>query len=195
MILIRKNKRPHLLSHICLSPLQLFVLIIFSSKRVLIYNLLSPNRTSLKMSSSASSRANIQKPKNVKPATDPLLEELGYNEYLFKQVATWETPLMYKGGYETGSQNIFVSIEDLSQHLLAVVALNIVTLGIGTIWSTQKRLSRNHEVQMSNNTNLHYENSFRHLLHGENLLTLPEEVTLFSLHNLEKVTLFKGQLF
>ena len=147
------------------------------------------------MSSSASSRANLQKPKNVKPATDPLLEELGYNEYLFKQVATWETPLMYKGGYETGSQNIFVSIEDLSQHLLAVVALNIVTLGIGTIWSTRKRLSRNHEVQMSNNTNLHYENSFRHLLHGENLLTLPEEVTSFSLHNLEKVTLFKGQLF
>ena len=100
------------------------------------------------MSSSASSRANFQKPKNVKPATDPLLEELGYNGYLFNQVATWETPLMYKGGYETGSQNILVTINDLFQYLLAVVALCIVTLGIGTIWSTQKRLSRNHEVQM-----------------------------------------------
>ena len=28
----------------------------------------------------------------------------------------------------------------------AVVALNILTLGIGAIWSTQKRLSRDHEV-------------------------------------------------
>ena len=54
------------------------------------------------MSSSASSRANSQKPKNVKSATDALLKELGYDEYLFNQVATWETPLLYKGGYETG---------------------------------------------------------------------------------------------
>ena len=68
------------------------------------------------MSSSASSRANLQKPENVKPATDPLLEELGYNGYLFNQVATWETPLMYKGGYETGSKIIFVSIKDLFQY-------------------------------------------------------------------------------
>lgn len=56
----------------------------------------------IKMSSSASSRANSQKPKNVKPATDALLKKLGYDEYLFNQVATWETPLLYKGGYETG---------------------------------------------------------------------------------------------
>ena len=55
------------------------------------------------MSSSASSKANSQKPENVRPATDALLTELGYDEYLFKQVATWETPLMFKAGYETGS--------------------------------------------------------------------------------------------
>ena len=55
------------------------------------------------MSSSASSRANSQKPENVRPATDALLTELGFDKYLFRQVATWETPLMFKGGYETGS--------------------------------------------------------------------------------------------
>ncbi len=60
------------------------------------------------MSSSASSRANSQKPKNVKPATDALLKELGYDEYLFKYVATWEAPLMYKGLYETGLSIKFV---------------------------------------------------------------------------------------
>ena len=55
------------------------------------------------MSSSASSKANSQKPENVRPATDALLAELGYDKYLFNQVATWETPLMFKAGYETGS--------------------------------------------------------------------------------------------
>ena len=55
-------------------------------------------------SSFASSRTNSQKPRNVRPATDELLKELGYDKYLFNNVATWETPLMYKGGYETGRQ-------------------------------------------------------------------------------------------
>ena len=60
------------------------------------------------MSSSASSRANSQKPENVRPATDALLTDLGFDQYLFRQVATWETPLMFKGGYETGSYLYFI---------------------------------------------------------------------------------------
>ena len=53
-------------------------------------------------SSSKSSRKLFQKPENVRPATHPVWKELGYDHYTFNQVATWETPLLYKGAYETG---------------------------------------------------------------------------------------------
>ena len=52
------------------------------------------------MSSSASSRDPSRKPQAVRPATDDTIKEL-FDEYEFKHVATWETPLKYKAVYET----------------------------------------------------------------------------------------------
>ena len=52
-------------------------------------------------SSSRSSRLCSQKPDlPIRPATDPLWTEEGFDEHEFRHVATWESPLRYKGLYQ-----------------------------------------------------------------------------------------------
>ena len=52
-------------------------------------------------SSSRSSRLCSQKPDlPIRPATDPLWTEEGFDEHEFRHVATWESPLRYKGVYQ-----------------------------------------------------------------------------------------------
>ena len=52
-------------------------------------------------SSSRSSRVCSQKPDlPIRPATDPLWTEEGFDAHEFRHVATWESPLRYKGAYQ-----------------------------------------------------------------------------------------------
>ena len=124
------------------------------------------------MSSSSKTSRNCTFKSNlpVRPATDPIWSEEGYDDYEFGHVATWETPLKNKEGLQTGKFFIWFQkkLKTGSLICLARVLVEIFSLGIGTAWRTDE-LKLDHEVNKFINYNLI---SFKGILNGNYFYTI-----------------------